>query len=146
MEHEIDGVHTVITARNAALAVGDVSSFLAALAETAVSYDLQPPLAFVGSAAHDAEGVRAWLATWDGPVNVEMRDPAIRVAAGLAAAWGLSHMRGTKKDGEEIELWYRSSYCLAKAGDDWRIVHEHHSVPMMMDGSGLAATHLTPQI
>ena len=147
MEHtEADEVRATLAKRNAAVSAGDVALALAPLTDDVVSYDLQPPLAFVGPAAHDAAGMAEWLTTWDGPVRVEMRDPAVQVSGALAAAWGLSRMRGMKRGYGAIDLWYRSTLFLAKGDGDWRIVHEHHSVPMKMDGSGLAATDLAPDL
>lgn len=130
-------IRGLIEARNAAVRAGD--------AERAVAHDLQPPLRFTGAAARDADGLARWLATWDGPVGVEMPEPTVAVHGDLAFAHGLSRMRGRKRGAPTpIDLWYRATLCLKRAGGAWTIVHEHNSVPMRMDGSGLAAVDLEP--
>ena len=35
--------------------------------------------------------------------------------------------------------------ALARAGDGWRVIHDHVSVPFYMDGSDRAAIDLEPQ-
>ena len=135
----------LIEARNAAVHAGATEQAVALLADDVVAYGLQPPLRFVGPAWRDADGMAQWLATWDGPVRIEMCEPTITVDGDLALAHGLSHMRGTKRDGGPVHLWYRTTLGLKRVAGTWSIVHEHHSVPMMMDGSGLAAVDLTPE-
>jgi PhnB protein len=53
-------------------------------------------------------------------------------------------MSGTKTDGEEVRLWFRRTLGLRKFGREWKIVHEHESVPFHMDGSLTAAIDLQP--
>jgi PhnB protein len=62
----------------------------------------------------------------------------------VAFCHGLTHMTGTKTDGEQVDLWFRSTVGLRRAAEGWQITHEHDSTPFYMDGSGLAATDLRP--
>lgn len=63
----------------------------------------------------------------------------------LAVAYGFSRLRGGDKIGEgPVELWFRTTLVFARSADGWLVAHEHDSVPMEMDGSGLASVHLTP--
>ena len=137
-------IRALVEARNAAVRRRDAERAIAPLSEDVVAYDLQPPLRFVGAAARDAGGVAEWLATWDGPVSIEMPGPAVAVDGDLAFAHGLSRMRGTKRGQGPSELWFRTTLCLRRVAGAWSIVHEHNSVPMMMDGSGRAAIDLEP--
>jgi ketosteroid isomerase-like protein len=57
---------------------------------------------------------------------------------------GLSHMTGRKTDGNDVDLWYRTTACLRRTSDGWRIAHLHNSVPFAMDGSGRALLDLRP--
>jgi ketosteroid isomerase-like protein len=52
-------------------------------------------------------------------------------------------MRATTTDGEQTELWFRQTMCLHKIGGEWRIAHEHDSVPFYMDDAR-AAIDLKP--
>ena len=38
----------------------------------------------------------------------------------------------------------RATVCLRKVGGEWKIVHEHESVPFYMDGSQRPAFDLAP--
>ena len=62
----------------------------------------------------------------------------------MAFVRALGHMTGTKVDGEEVDLWTRTTVCLRRIGGAWQIVHEHASVPFYMDGSFKAAVDLEP--
>lgn len=138
-------IRALIEARIAAVHAGETEQAIAPLSKDVVAYDLQPPLQFVGAAARDTDGMAQWLATWDGPVSIEMPDPAVAIDGNLAFVHGLSRMQGTKREYGPIELWYRSTLCLKRLAGTWSIVHEHNSVPMRMDGSGLAAVDLKPE-
>ena len=134
----------MIDARNDAIRSGDAERALEPLARDVTAYELQPPLAFEGAAARDLDGLEAWLETWDGPVAIEMPDPTIAVDGDLAFAYGLCRMRGNKKGEGHVELWYRTTLCLARQRGEWKVVHEHSSVPFRMDGSEKAALDLKP--
>lgn len=53
-------------------------------------------------------------------------------------------MHGTKLDEGRIDLWFRKTIGFRRINNTWQIVHEHESVPFLMDGSGLAALELDP--
>jgi ketosteroid isomerase-like protein len=62
----------------------------------------------------------------------------------VAFCHGLTHMTGTKTDGAQVDLWFRSTVGLRRTAAGWQITHEHESTPFYMDGSDRAATDLTP--
>lgn len=141
---EIDALKQMVDARGTALANANVEAVVEPLAQDAVVYDLQPPLAFVGAAARDADGLHTWLKTWESPPRVELRDPQILLDGDLAVVYGLSRMRGKKIEEGLVDLWFRTTLVCRRSRSGWTIVHEHNSVPMKMDGSGLAAIDLEP--
>ncbi|MBB4005341.1 YybH family protein [Aurantimonas endophytica] len=141
---EARAIRDLIDARNDAVRAGDTARAMAAMAKDVVTFDLAPPLQLAGAPARDTAGMEEWLATWDGPVSVVMPEPTVVVEGDIAFAHGLSRMRGVKRGEGPIDLWYRSTLCLKRGPDGWSLLHEHHSVPMKMDGSGLAATDLHP--
>jgi len=120
----------------------DAGAIAACYAPDAVIYSLAPPL---GTRGMDRNGTAAWLGTWDGPIHVDARDTALAVAGDLAWMSALNRMRGAKTDGEAVDLWFRTTMCFRKAGNGWRIVHDHASVPFYMDGSYRAAVDLAPE-
>lgn len=134
-------IQEILEARAAAVARKDVQASLAYVSDTVVSFDLAPPLLHSGQ---DAQGVQAWFDTWQGEIHQELRDLTIVHGEEVAFARALAHMSGTKTDGQQVDLWYRSTVCLEKEGETWKITHEHNSVPFLMDGSNKAALELKP--
>ena len=138
-------IRELLARRDRGIAAGDAAAAVAPYAEGAVQYDLQPPLEIGFSREEATEGVGAWLKTWNGLVTSELKSPEVIVSGDLAVAYGLANMRGDKKGEGPSDLWFRSTVVLKKQDGEWRIVHEHSSVPMMMDGSQRAATDLKPE-
>jgi ketosteroid isomerase-like protein len=134
----------LIARRNAAVARGDAEAIVAPLGEDVVAYTLAPPLAHTGAEARDAETVEAWLATWHTPPRIELRDPTVLLDGDLAVVFGFAAMRSTTAGGEDNVLWYRTTTALRRRYGEWAIVHEHESVPFLMDGSDKAALDLEP--
>ncbi|MEX2615079.1 MAG: nuclear transport factor 2 family protein [Alphaproteobacteria bacterium] len=122
--------------------VKDPDAIAACYAPDATIYSLAPPLATRGM---DRDDIAAWLDTWRGPVHVDARDADLSVSGDLACVSALNRMRGVKTDGEAVDLWFRTTMCLRKTGNGWRIVHDHASVPFYMDGSYRAAVDLAPE-
>ena len=118
----------------------DADAILEAYAPDAVIYDLAPPL---GRRGMNRDSVVAWLAGWDGPIQIDAHDVDLTVGGDVAFASGLNRMRG-RQSGEDQDLWYRTTTCLRKTNGRWRIVHDHSSVPFYMDGSYRAAVDLKP--
>jgi len=133
----------VLHRQAAAIHAGDAEAALAEVAPDVVKYDLQPPLCFVGPAARDREALEAWFATWDGPIEIELRDFAVTVAGDHAYCHGFQRIGG-RQGGQEGGVWTRATFALRRDGNDWKIVHEHVSVPFYMDGSYRAAVDLEP--
>ena len=124
-----------------AITAKDADAVAAHYASDFVAFDLAPPLKTVG---FDGEALEAWFNTWDGPIGYDIADQDITVSGRLAVAASLNHMTGKKVDGEQVDLWTRSTVCFRKVGAKWDVIHVHNSVPLQMDGSGKAATDLKP--
>jgi ketosteroid isomerase-like protein len=137
-------IREMIEARNEAIRARDAKRALEHLAPKAVVYDLRPPLEFRDADARNERDLEEWFATWDGPVTVELRDPTVAVDGDLAFVYGLGHMRGRKRSEGAVDLWYRVTLCFQRRRGQWKVVHEHVSVPFRMDGSDKAALDLKP--
>jgi len=109
-----------------------------------VVFDLPPPLVYRGEQARDIEGINAWFATWRHGVTVHLADPQLMIGGDLAVAFGPSRMTGIKIDGTKVDSWSRRTIVLRRIAGSWKIIHEHASFPMAMDGSGRAVTDLLP--
>jgi uncharacterized protein YndB with AHSA1/START domain/ketosteroid isomerase-like protein len=111
-------------------------------ADDMVSYDLAPPLQYVGT---NKAKRQEWFATWKGPIGWAMGDLTVEIGGDVAFAYGLGHMMGDKTSGEHVDLWTRCTAGLMRRGGTWVIVHQHNSVPFLMDGSFKAAIDLKPE-
>ena len=118
----------------------DADAIVEAYAPDAVIFDLAPPL---GRRGMKRDNVVAWLAGWDGPIQIDARDVSLTVGGNLAFVSALSRMRG-RQGGEDQDLWYRTTMCLQNMDGRWRITCDHSSVPFYMDGSYRAAVDLQP--
>jgi uncharacterized protein (TIGR02246 family) len=118
----------------------DADAIVESYAPDAVIYDLAPPL---GRRGMTREGVATWLGGWDGPIQIDAFDVNLTVDRELACSSALTRMRG-RINGEDQDMWFRTTMCLRKINGQWRIVHDHSSVPFYMDGSYRAAVDLKP--
>jgi uncharacterized protein (TIGR02246 family) len=118
----------------------DADAIVNAYAPDVVIFDLAPPL---GRRGMNRDSVVAWLAGWDGPIQIDARDVNLSVDGDLAFVSSLNRMRG-RIGGKDQDMWYRTTMCLQKSSGRWRIVCDHTSVPFYMDGSYRAAVDLKP--
>jgi ketosteroid isomerase-like protein len=134
-------IRTLIDRRVKALYAKDAQAVLSCLAADVVPFTLAPPLV---STMTDVKSHEAWFATWQGPIGTEIRDLEIAVSGDLGVSHSLNLMTGTATGGHEVKLWYRQTLSFRKIDGEWKIAHEHASVPFYMDGSFRAATDLKP--
>lgn len=139
-----DAIAAIFTRYERAVLDRDVEAVFADYIPNPVAYDLAPPLETRGAAVLDRDGLRAWFDSWDGPIHIASHEPAVLAQGDLGTAFTLQHMRGTKRDGSDVDMWFRCTLVLRKIAGAWKIVHIHASVPMAMDGSGRAETSLKP--
>jgi uncharacterized protein (TIGR02246 family) len=134
-------IHALIDDWARAIRAKDVDGVMSHYAADSVTFDLAPPLI---SAAANAKGLEAWFSTWRGPLGYEIRDLNIRAGDDAAFCHSLNRLSGTTTDGERAHVWFRQTLCFRKIGGEWRIAHQHESVPFYMDGSYRAAVDLKP--
>ena len=95
----------------------DADAIVAAYAPDAVIYDLSPPL---GRRGMNRDSVAAWLAGWDGPIQIDARDVNLTVDGNVAFASALNRMRG-RQSGEDQDLWYRTT--MSSSEDERAMAH-----------------------
>jgi PhnB protein len=127
-----------------AIRAKDADGVVSHFAAEAVMFVLAPPLQFKADEGPGKDGVKEWFDTFQGPIGYEIRDLKITTGETVAFCHSLNRISGTRGDGEETDIWVRESLGLRKIDGEWKITHQHQSVPFYMDGSNRAAVDLKP--
>jgi ketosteroid isomerase-like protein len=125
-----------------ALRVKDRDKILSLYLPDAVTFDVVPPLHYVGAEAY-GKSVQRMFEEYRGPIGFETRELNISVGADVAFSHSLVCTSGTLKSGEEADRWLRRTVCLRKIGAKWLIAHEHISLPVNLK-SGSVVPNLKP--
>jgi uncharacterized protein (TIGR02246 family) len=142
VEQDAAAIKSVLDTMSTAHHTKNPHAFAAVFAADATIYNLAPPLVHRGV---DVAEKQAWFDTWEGPVVIEPKDFQITVAGDTAFAHGYMGMAGKKKESDHpIAFWMRETLCLKRQGEQWKIVHEHTSVPFYMDETLRPAFDLQP--
>jgi uncharacterized protein (TIGR02246 family) len=136
-------IYALIDAWVQAIRAKDVNGVMSHYAADIVTFDLAPPLQYVGAEAL-RKNLQEWFATFRGPVGYEMRDLSITASDDVAFCHSRNRISGTRTNGEETDVWVRATVCYRKIDGKWLVTHEHASVPFYMDGSYRAAVDLKP--
>jgi len=138
-------IRELVADRETAMQQADVERLVARLAPETVRFGLAPPLAQSGPEVRDMNGLQTWFDTFDGPIEFEIRDLSVTVAADVGFCHSLNRLTATPLGApESFTLWFRSTLGLRKIDGTWQITHEHDSTPFYMDGSFNSAVDLQP--
>jgi uncharacterized protein (TIGR02246 family) len=125
-----------------AIRAKDANRALSNYAPEVLAFDLITPLQYSGIEAL-RKRLEEWFASFQGPIGFEMRDLNITAGNEVAFCHSLNGVRGTKTDGEKIEMRWRATVCFLKIDGKWMVTHTHSSVPFDMK-SGKASLDLKP--
>jgi uncharacterized protein (TIGR02246 family) len=120
----------------------DIARVMSMFAPEVISYDLGAPLQHGGGEIF----IKHWealFAAYEGPVDYEVRDLHVAVSNDLGFSYSLNKTGGKLKSGQRSERWLRWTACYRKQDGQWRVVHEHVSVPVDLK-SGKACLDLKP--
>lgn len=138
-------IRRLIGDRVSAMKAADVAASVARLAPEAVRFGLAPPLVVRGPEVRDLNGLQAWLDTFDGAPDYEVRDLEVTVGGDVAFCHSLNRLTATPQGAtESFTLWLRATVGLRRIDGQWKVVHEHESTPFYMDGSFRACVDLEP--
>lgn len=139
-----DEIRHLLTRWEEAFRAKDADAVMAVYAsgEVVVAFDIVPPLAKVGSHAY-RQNYEEFFAMFTGPLRVELRDVRIIAGDDVAFLHCFDRMSGTLRGGDDFDLWLRVTSGLRKISGEWRIIHDHVSVPTNFD-TGTAALDLAP--
>ena len=122
-------VMAVLDSRVEAVRAKDIDRLMSLYSPDIVYFDIIPPHQFIGAAGVRRNFLR-WFDEYQGDIGLETHD--LRVAAGENVAF--AHMihpdSGTRRNGEDITVWVRSTVCLQQIDGQWLITHEHISFPI----------------
>jgi ketosteroid isomerase-like protein len=109
----------------------DVDYLMSHYAPDVVAYDVMPPMAVL-SAAEYRQNFERWFASMEGSIDYEMTDLRISMSESHAFCHCVSHVRGTRRNGENADYWVRVTTCFQKANGQWLVGHEHVSMPLAL--------------
>ncbi|HEU0221169.1 MAG TPA: nuclear transport factor 2 family protein [Paracoccaceae bacterium] len=135
-------IRALLEAGARAAAAGDLAAIMANYAPDIRAFDAIIALEFKGREAYGVHW-QACLAQVQGPMHFYIDDLEVSAEGSIGFASFLAHCGCTKPDGTEDAGWLRVTVCLRKDGGDWKIAHEHYSVPFD-PVSGKALTNLAP--
>ena len=93
-----------------------------------VIYELVPPLWSQGLEASRQRAVE-WLGTYQEGPHWHDGEVTVEVDGDVAFSHALNRVTGTSKDGEPVDMWFRTTLGWRRRAEGWRIVHDHNSVP-----------------
>ncbi|MDQ2653462.1 MAG: nuclear transport factor 2 family protein [Chloroflexota bacterium] len=107
------------------------------------AFDVMAPLSWSGLDPLRKK-LTGWFTGYDGPIGYDIRDLKVTATDDLGFAHYVYNVTGTLNDGDSVDMWVRATVCLVKQDGEWRITHEHTSVPYDPQ-SGKALTDLQPE-
>lgn len=114
-------------------------------ADEGVLFLLAPPLQEkIQIGIKGLNDLNIWFDTWEKNIGLEFEEVVIQTDKNVAFLASLERLFGQRKDGSYTDTWYRETLCFMKMNNNWKIVHQHQSFPMYMDGTDKAATNLRP--
>ena len=128
-----------------ALRAKDADGVVSHFAPETVMFVLAPPLQYkTGENAPGLQGIKEWFDSFAGEIDYEVRELQITAGETVAFCHSLNRVSGTNSDdGEKTDIWIRETLGLRKIDGEWKIAHQHQSVPFYMD-SIKAAIDLKP--
>ena len=120
----------------------DIGGVMSLYAPEVVSFDIVPPLRYVGADAFR----KVWeevFSSFQGPIDYEIHDLNITVGDDVAFTHSLNRISGTMNNGQKTDLWLRWTACFRKIKGTWLIVHHQNSVPVDLQ-HGKAVLDLKP--
>jgi uncharacterized protein (TIGR02246 family) len=135
-------VRALIDRRSAAIRSKDLERLLAVYAPEIVYFDLVPGLRYTGQTELRGR-FSDWFDGFDSSIRQDVSELHIESSGDLAVAHMLIRAGGTLANGAEVGFWVRATSSCRRSDGEWRITHEHISLPVDL-GSGKAATDLVP--
>lgn len=121
-------IRAVSDERVTAVQAKDTGPLAAREADDVVSFDVLPPLNARGKDAV-AEKTQAWFDSYASAIGYDVDQLEIHASEEVAFCSFVYHVSGTLASGDAVSMWVRATLGLRRIDGDWRIVHDHESVP-----------------
>ncbi|GHO61614.1 hypothetical protein KSC_005060 [Ktedonobacter sp. SOSP1-52] len=125
-----------------AIRAKDLDGVMSMYAPELVSFDIVPPLQYVGTDAYRKQW-REVFSSFPGPINYEIVNLSITVGDDVAFAHSFNRLSATMDNGQKVGNWLRWTACFRKIDGKWLIAHMQASVPVDM-ATGQAVLNLKP--
>jgi uncharacterized protein (TIGR02246 family) len=105
-------------------------------------FDITPPLQSIGAKAY-TKGWEDFFAAFPGPMEIEIHELSVSTDGALGFSHEIDTWRVTDPEGTKVSFTMRVTYVYRKVNGQWRIIHEHGSVPVDVT-TGRAELSLKP--
>jgi ketosteroid isomerase-like protein len=85
-----------------------------------------------------------WFGSFATPIDYSITEILVTVSGDVAFDHHLVHVAGTNVKGEVVDMWFRETVGWKRSGGEWKVTHQHSSVPFDMK-SGMAKLDLAPR-
>ena len=141
-ERDRAAIERVIAKMSQAIRNKDVEAMLELCTPDFITFDLVAPIQHQGADAIRRLWART-LEAFDGPIQYELQWMEIDVAGEVAFSRGLGHFKAKTTGGKVLDNWLRFTHGFRKVDGEWKVAHEHVSVPFDME-TGKALLELRP--
>lgn len=114
-----------------ALHAKDLGALTALYGQDTIAFDLMPPTQVDFS--HYRKNLERWLTGFSSPIEYEIQDLRITMSDDVAFSHNLSHVKGTRANGEKADYWVRVTVGFQKRNGQWLVIHDHVSMPFDME-------------
>ena len=130
------GINQVIETYKTSVFAKDVDSLMRLYDERVMIFDAWDTWTYEGAVAW-RKSVERWFSSLEtGKVRVNLTDVQTTVGQELAVVNAIVTYTGVSPEGKDIHsLQNRITWVLRLNGADWKIIHEHTSVPVDFDSS-----------
>lgn len=128
-----------------AVACQNLEQIMAFYADEIIAYDAVAQLQFNGKTSYKAHWKKCMEFCTGGHSKFELRDLTIQQNDQLAFSHALVYCEGSNEKGETQGCWMRLTQGWQQQKGQWRIIHDHFSVPFDMV-SGAVLFELTPDL
>ncbi|GHO77756.1 hypothetical protein KSD_55270 [Ktedonobacter sp. SOSP1-85] len=125
-----------------AIRAKDLDGVMSMYAPELVSFDIVPPLQYVGTDAYRKQWEKVF-SSFPGPINYEIADLSITAGDNVAFAHSFNRLSAALPTGQKIGNWLRWTACFRKIGGKWLLAHMQASVPVDLE-TGRAVLDLKP--